>query len=338
MLVFLHEGGHFVTARLFGVRVSEFMLGLPGPRLSFKHNDTRYGVTCVPLGGYARVCGMEPGNMKPFLAETLEFIHKSGKATITSVANELKISEDEAEDALDELVDWGCVVRGKSKDYKDKPIEYFAADINGYKLGEKREVKDKDKYFKEEYFKQYRSLPFWKRIIILLAGIFVNILFAFIVFVILYSFVGFDVQQQSTGEITHINMTPIEAIQYGMNYLWAVICAVVNLFNPATMAETVSNSTSLIGIAVISKSAAEAGICAFLEFMAMISISLGIMNLLPIPPLDGGRFLIEIYQVITKKNVSVRAINIISFIGIALILLLFVVVMNQDIQRFILGN
>lgn len=103
------------------------------------------------------------------------------------------------------------------------------------------------------------------------------------------------------------------------------------------MQETISNSTSIIGIAVISKSAAEAGVCAFLEFMAMISISLGIMNLLPIPPLDGGRFLIEIYQVITRRNVPVKAINIISLVGIALLFALFFVVMNQDIQRFIFG-
>lgn len=96
---------------------------------------------------------------------------------------------------------------------------YLAADINGYKLGEARKVNNKDTYFKEEYFKQYRSLPFWKRIIVLLAGILVNILFAMIVFLILYSFVGFDVQNSTTGEITHINMTPIEAILYGFNYL-----------------------------------------------------------------------------------------------------------------------
>ena len=105
VLVFIHEGGHFVTARLFGVRVNEFMLGLPGPKLSFKHNDTRYGVTCVPLGGYAKVCGMEAGAMKPHLPEVLEFVHTKGKANISEVARELKIKKDEAEDALDELVE-----------------------------------------------------------------------------------------------------------------------------------------------------------------------------------------------------------------------------------------
>ena len=104
VLVFIHEGGHFLAARLFGVRVSEFMLGLPGPRLSFKHNDTRYGVTCVPLGGYARVCGMEPGNLHPYLAEVLKLVHETGKVCSSFVSSKLNISLDEAEDALDELV------------------------------------------------------------------------------------------------------------------------------------------------------------------------------------------------------------------------------------------
>ena len=160
VLVFLHEGGHLITARLFGVRVSEFMLGLPGPKLSFKHNDTRYGVTCVPLGGYARVCGMEAGNIKPHLPEVLKIVHEIGSASIEEVARALNITEKEAENAMDELVDWGCLCRPSSKEMKNDNYKYYAADINGYKIGEARKVTNKDKYFKEEYFKQYRSLPF----------------------------------------------------------------------------------------------------------------------------------------------------------------------------------
>lgn len=103
------------------------------------------------------------------------------------------------------------------------------------------------------------------------------------------------------------------------------------------MQETIQNSTSLIGIAVISKSAVEQGICSFLEFLAMISVSLGIMNLLPIPPLDGGRFIIEIIQKIFKINVPEKVLTTISLIGILLFVALFVVMMNQDIQRFVIG-
>ena len=50
-LVLIHEGGHYLASRAFGVRVSEFMLGLPGPSIGFTCGDTRFGVTAVPLGG-----------------------------------------------------------------------------------------------------------------------------------------------------------------------------------------------------------------------------------------------------------------------------------------------
>jgi regulator of sigma E protease len=73
-------------------------------------------------------------------------------------------------------------------------------------------------------------------------------------------------------------------------------------------------------------------------FTAMISVSLGIMNMLPIPPLDGGRFVVEIYQRIRRRNVGQTAINRLSMVGMALFMLLFVVMLNQDIQRFVLGN
>ncbi|MDO5328960.1 MAG: site-2 protease family protein [Coriobacteriia bacterium] len=315
VLVFIHEGGHFIASRLFGVRVTEFMLGLPGPNIGFKHGETKYGVTCIPLGGYARVCGMEAGNMKPHLKRVYEYMLENKKANANDVSNALNISEEAASDCLFELFQWGSVSENK---------DVFT--INKFCK----------KTFKEEYFCQYRSLPFWKRIIILLAGIFVNLLFAMIIFVILYTLVGFDVKYQDTGEIAHVTMNPLQAIQYGFNYIWLVIQAVVKLFNPATAAETVNNSTSLIGIAVISKSAAERGICAFLEFMAMISVSLGIMNLLPIPPLDGGKFIVEIIQKITGKNVPERVVTLISIVGIALFLLLFIIMIRQDIQRFIL--
>jgi regulator of sigma E protease len=82
----------------------------------------------------------------------------------------------------------------------------------------------------------------------------------------------------------------------------------------------------------------EAGLVFALQFMAMISVSLGIMNLLPIPPLDGGRFVIELIQRISGKTVPTRVVNIISAVGIGLMLLLFVVMLNQDIQRFVFGN
>ena len=52
-LVFIHEGGHYLASRALGVRVTEFMIGFPGPGIGFTKWGTKFGVTCVPLGGYA---------------------------------------------------------------------------------------------------------------------------------------------------------------------------------------------------------------------------------------------------------------------------------------------
>ena len=49
LLVVVHEGGHFLAARLFGVKVHEFMVGLPGPAIRFRGSKTTYGITAIPL-------------------------------------------------------------------------------------------------------------------------------------------------------------------------------------------------------------------------------------------------------------------------------------------------
>ena len=140
------------------------------------------------------------------------------------------------------------------------------------------------------------------------------------------------------GTMQHVLVDPLRAIDMGFTYIGMVVQAVIGLFNPATFGATVSDSTSVMGIAVASKSAADAGLISFLEFSAMISVSLGIMNLIPIPPLDGGRFVIEIFQKISKKVVTMRVLNYMSAVGMLLFIGLFFVMVNQDIQRFVFGN
>ena len=269
------------------------------------------------------------------------------------IAQDCGISNDDALAALDELVEWGSI-QGPTK--KDKFNTYRAmatrptkgqikrAEAAGqpaplaYELGQPRLVDDPHALFESEYSQQYRSLPFWKRTVILLAGIAVNLLFAVLVFVVVYSIVGVDMTNSQTGEVSHITMSPLRSVEVGFAYIGAVVQMVVSLFNPQTAADVVSNSTSVVGIAVISKTYAEAGLLEFVFFMAMLSVSLGIMNLLPIPPLDGGRFVIEIFQKLTRKNVSTRALSYMSAAGMILFLGFFAIMVNQDVQRFVFGN
>ena len=353
ILVVIHEGGHYLASRAFGVRVTEFMLGMPGPNIGFKKWGTKFGVTPILLGGYARVCGMEPGEMSPHLEPVLAALYRRGTANMEDIAHDCGIPDEDALKALDELVDWGSCT-GPTK--KDEYNTYRAAEVipskkqirvaleagkpapERYAEGQARPVEDAHALFESEYRQQYRSLPFWKRSVILVAGVAVNLLFAIIAFVVVFTFIGADVQYVDTGEIAHITLNPLQAIQYGFMYIGAVIQAVAGLFNPATAAEVVEGSTSIVGIAIMSGSAIQAGASEFLLFMAMISTSLGIMNLLPIPPLDGGRFVIEVFQKLARRNVSLRAMNALSLAGMALFLCFFVVMVNQDVQRFIFGN
>ncbi|HEV3475215.1 MAG TPA: site-2 protease family protein, partial [Actinomycetota bacterium] len=60
VMILVHELGHFLTAKRFGIRVDEFFLGF-GPRVwSFRRGETEYGVKLFPLGGYVRIAGMNP--------------------------------------------------------------------------------------------------------------------------------------------------------------------------------------------------------------------------------------------------------------------------------------
>ena len=353
ILVVIHEGGHYLASRAFGVRVTEFMLGMPGPNIGFKKWGTKFGVTPILLGGYARVCGMEPGEMSPHLEPVLAALYRRGTANMEDIARDCGIPDEDALKALDELVDWGSCT-GPTK--KDEYNTYRAVEVipskkqiraaleagkpapERYAEGQARPVEDAHALFESEYRQQYRSLPFWKRSVILVAGVAVNLLFAIIAFVVVFTFIGADVQYVDTGEIARITLNPLQAVEYGFLYIGAVIQAVAGLFNPATTAEVMEGSTSIVGIAVMSGSAIQAGVSEFLLFMAMISTSLGIMNLLPIPPLDGGRFVIEVFQKIARRTVSLRALNALSLAGMALFLCFFVVMVNQDVQRFIFGN
>ena len=340
VLVFIHEGGHFLAARMFGVRVTEFMLGLPGPSVGFTRKGTRFGVTAIPLGGYAKVCGMEAGPENPHIEKALAYAYEHGTIYADDLAEELDISLDDAVDVLYVLEDWGCLDGpGKKDEHNIFRTRAYRDKKRGIDLvqGAPRPFDDAHELYLEERSHTYRALPFWKRTIVLLAGIFMNLLFAVLAFVVIFSIFGIDMTD-SSGNVQNITLSPLDSIQMGFMVIATTAQAVAGLFNPETASTVVSQSTSVVGMAVLSVDYAAAGPSWFLYFMSIISVSLGIMNLLPIPPLDGGRFLIEIIQKLTRRTVGPRVMNALSMAGMVLFLASFLFMVNQDVQRFVFGN
>lgn len=129
-----------------------------------------------------------------------------------------------------------------------------------------------------------------------------------------------------------------ESLGEGFSYIGLVAQAVGKLFVPTMAMETLDQSASVVGIAFIAKSAADSGPLSFMLMGAALSVSLGLMNLLPIPPLDGGRIFVEIIQRIRRRDISAKVYSVLTGIGISLFALLFIYLLVQDFGRYVIGG
>jgi regulator of sigma E protease len=90
---------------------------------------------------------------------------------------------------------------------------------------------------------------------------------------------------------------------------------------PITMAEYAGKSAAL-------------GLTAFLGFLALISVSLGVLNLLPIPVLDGGHLMYHLWEAITRRRPSGRWLDMLNRLGLLLVILLMMVALRNDLMRW----
>lgn len=205
VLVFVHEGGHYLAARAFGVRVTEFFLGLPcRARLSFKSGKvgTEIGVTPLLLGGYNRISGMEPAT-DDLLAPCLAAVMREGRVAVTDVAQELGCDEERVYGLMATLVDWGSIRAYYDPELGEKPnqktwpaaFETLARDANGlteydrghdFALPGSTSAADPcdlglapDELLARERSHTYLGCGFAKRVAMLVAGPAVNVLLAF---------------------------------------------------------------------------------------------------------------------------------------------------------------
>ena len=138
-----------------------------------------------------------------------------------------------------------------------------------------------------------------------------------------------------TPVMTTYHFSFAEASSAAVAYAGQVAQFAVRLLIPTQTMEVLNQSSSVVGISVMASEAAAAGFSTLIMLVAAISMSLGFMNLLPIPPLDGGKILIEIIQFIIKKPLSIKVQNILSYIGLAFFLFVFVVALRNDILHLL---
>jgi regulator of sigma E protease len=121
------------------------------------------------------------------------------------------------------------------------------------------------------------------------------------------------------------------SIQWANSLLKAMLQSIGQLF---TGKADTNDLMGPVGIANIIGQAAQAGIESILSLIALITLNLGIFNLLPLPALDGGRIVFSLYEMISRRKVNPKVEAIVHFIGFALLMVLMVYVTFNDITRF----
>jgi len=329
LIIFTHELGHFFTAKLSGVKVDEFGMGFPPRLLSFNKGGTRYSINVIPFGGFTKLSGEEdpddPGSlagknrgirllvlssgslMNVFLAFILFSISflfpryaATGQVEIVAIA-----PNSPASSVGIETGDIILSVNAHSIDSSDSLHQHITENLGKETI---LLIKHQDSTTNEFVLVPRKEPP------------------------------------QDEGAIGVAVMTvrqyPFwQAIPLGATELFNVFvmwgAGFVSLFS----GEASSGVIGPVGLVQLTGEVAAFGIVPLLSLAATISLILGIMNLFPIPAVDGGRITFLFLEWIRRgKRIPPKVEGIIHLVGLGLLMLFLAAITFQDVMRIISGE
>lgn len=381
-LILIHEAGHFFSALGVGMRPRKFYVGFPPPLVRLRRGGIEYGVGTIPLGGYVKI----PGMHRP-AARDLDFrLHHAMSrapqlvAPLEAVKRPLARGDyEEAAVALDEL-----------------EVALREANQPPDLLTDVRDALAPDAYWRQRA---------WKKVLVIFAGPGTNLLFAIVVFTLLFMvgggkatttvdqvlvgspaahmglhsgdrIVAIDGRAVTPRDIprrisaSHGRPVKLEVVRDGRIvvlgptrpehldgvYRLGFALKGKGLGLPAAAKESVRSTvivsrdivTSLgnlvhrqgrkdisspVGIVQGSSTAVAQGWQNYLWVLGLISLSLALLNLLPLLPLDGGHIFFSLLEAVRGRAVAREVYERVSAIGIALVLMLFFIGLTNDVGR-----
>ena len=386
VIVFLHELGHFATAKYFGMPVSEFAIGM-GPKIfSVRKGETVYSIRVLPLGGFVNIEGMQPENF-----DLERFKKEKTDEIIEELRNEKGLTEKSDEIESEEFVN-------EVSKRLDENVE--------------KELKKQENIQKNGFF---AKSPF-SRFVVLIAGVMMNFISALIALFVMLSITGVmpikytapvvgEIQADSRAKeklrvndrILAVNGENVsnwvemseKVLKISQNYKEEDVSLKI-LRNDKEITENVKLTynkeakANLLGIQVLSQKTninerikmsfvlfrdyfkltldgvrmlvtgkvamkemtgpvglpkivgqayGQGGFFALLVIFILISINIGIMNLLPIPALDGGRLIFvipEFFGIKVNKKIEEK----IHVIGMIFLLVLMLVIVFFDVTKY----
>jgi regulator of sigma E protease len=338
VLIFFHELGHFLVARLFGVGVEKFSLGF-GPRIFGKKvGRTDYRVSAVPLGGYVKMVGEDPESEMDPRDIPFSFTHKHVFKRILIVAAGPFFNF-----LLAALVFFGIYFFSGA--YILKPtVGQVEADTPAFRSG----LQEGDLILAIDG----SQISTWDD----MAGIIQKSGGRTLLFSIQRSgetiqreitpvprtsknIFGEDVSRfvigiASAGDVENRDIGFFGAIWESLQQTYSI--SKLTVVSIAKMIQGTVSSKNLGGPIMIAEMAgqqARQGAASFIFFIALLSINLAIINFLPIPVLDGGHILFFAIEAITGRPVNTRMREIAQQAGIFILIMLMIFVFYNDISR-----
>jgi regulator of sigma E protease len=338
VLIFFHELGHFLVARLFGVGVEKFSLGF-GPRLFGKKiGITDYRLSAIPLGGYVKMVGEEPDAQVAPADIYRSFTHKHVFKRILIVAAGPLFNL-----LLAIIIFFGMFLISGMLILKPSIGEVrdgSPAQIAGLETGDLITAIDENPISTWDDMTHIINGSDGKTLAISIQRDGAEMALSVTPErVATQNLLGENIQRYMigigfSGETVTKELNPLQAFgesliqTYRVTELMVVIIA--KLISGDISTDTIGGP---IMIAKMAGDQAKAGIAHLISFIALISINLAIINLLPIPILDGGHLLFFIIEAIKKRPVSVKVREVAQQIGLFILILLIILVFYNDITK-----
>jgi regulator of sigma E protease len=344
LLIILHEAGHFFAAKATGMRVERFFLFF-GPTIwSFKRGETEYGVKSIPIGGYVKITGMNPEeDVPPEVADRAYYRQKVWKRIVVVAAGPavnivlafailFGVYWANGQERVDQTV---AEVRGGSPAAEVlEPGDEIVA-VDGHRFAglsaEDRLIRfSKIVGSHECEGRQVEGCP---------------------------AATPVALQVRRDGQLETISVRPrydeeakralvgfaygTEQIEVGPgtaakeagDAIWEVATGTVHVFTHLFESQQREQVSGVVGISDVGHQVIEKGLERALLLLAFVSLSLGLVNLLPILPLDGGHIFWAVVEKLRGRPVSLRVMERATMVGVALVLMLFFLGLSNDIGR-----
>jgi regulator of sigma E protease len=340
LLIFVHELGHFLLAKLFKVRVEAFSLGFPPKLLHKKIGETDYRLSVLPLGGYVKLLGENPNDEVPPELQPYSFMHHplwhrflivlagpafnflfavvalflvfalSGIPYLTTTIGNVKADSPAARADLQKgdqvlAVSGQAVSRWEELSQKIRQAGEHAVTLT---------IKRDERVFQVKVTPERLETSdiFGAKVYAMIIGI------------------------SSSDQLAIDRVGPLAALEEGGVYTVRLTWLTVQSFYKLLARELPLKSIGgPILIAQVAGKQAEMGVTYLVQFMAVLSVNLFLLNLLPIPVLDGGHLFFFTLEAFRGKPLEVKHREVAQALGLMIILALMVLVFYQDIVRLV---